>query len=193
MPISIQMNDRQARKFVQALTVLPRVRQKKLLREVGLMAQSQTRKKLLSGAFEAPSKWTIAKKGVNKAMVGVAKKVFFQMKSSREGIVETRDPRFTLSQHFEGFTTPAGAGGPGDYVFGDWVVLPPLKQRGALYPPNSDPFMWRWQTSRAPSVTPARNILPEESLLAKRSEMIAERWAQKLVKEAIGKAGAIGG
>jgi hypothetical protein len=191
MPVSIQMNDRQLRKFLQAITVLPRVRKKRLLNEVGLMAQSQTRKKIEAGNYAAPSKWTVAKKGVNKALRGVAGKVFWQRLSDNMGIVETKDPRFSLSQHFTGFTTPAGSGGPQDYVFGDWVVLPPLKQRFALNPPNSDPFTWRWKTHRTPSVVPARDILPEERVLALRSEMIAERWAKKLVNEALQKAGKI--
>ncbi len=189
MPVNLQMDDKQLRKFLQAITVLPRVRKKRLLNDVGLMAQRTTRRKIEAGAYQAPSKWTVAKKGVNKALRGVAGKVFWQRKTDNMGIVETRDPRFSLAQHARGFTTHAGQGGPEDNVFGDWVILPPLKRPGALSPPVSQPFSWRWKTHRRPSVTPARDIIPDERQLAMASERIAEKWSRSLINESLRRAG----
>ena len=190
MPVNVTLDDRQLRSFLRNLTVLPRVRKKHLLRDVGQMAQHETRMAILGGGFKGPGKWVVAKKGVNKAMEGVDRKVFFQRITDSMGIVETTDPRFSLYQHWRGFTTPAGTGGVKDNVFGDWVRLPPLKQRSALHKPNKDPFMWNWRKSRTPSVVPARpGILPSEFLLAKKAERIAEKWAKRLVRESLKRAG----
>ncbi len=189
MPVSLQMDDRQLRKFLQAITVLPRVRKKRLLNDVGLMEQRAMRRKILAGAYQRPSKWTVAKKGVDKVFRGVAEKVFWQRQRDNMGIVDTLDPRYRLSMHQRGFTKPAGIGGPADNIHGDWVILPPLKRPGALSPPVSQPFTWRWKTHRRPSVTPARDIIPEERQLAMSSERIAEKWARSLINESLRRAG----
>lgn len=191
MSINIQMNDRQLREFMRSITVLPRVRKKNLLRDVGLMAQNQMRAKIARGAFKAPSKWVVAKKNRTKALVGVARKVFAQKISDNEVHVDTKDPRFSLADHQKGWTIPAGSGGPEDRVYGDWVVLP-LKRPSALNKPVTNPFIYKWTTNKRPSVVPPRDVIPSERRLVLRSEMIAKRWAEKLIKEALGRAGKVG-
>ena len=191
MPVSLQMDDRQLRKFLQAVTVLPRVRKKRLLNDVGLMAQRSLRRKILAGNYKGPSKWTVAKKGVDKALRGVAEKIFWQRQNDNMGVVDTVDKRYKLWWHYRGISKPAGVGGPADNVHGDWVILPPLKRPGALSPPVSQPFSWRWKTHRRPSVIPARDIIPEERQLAKSSERIAEKWARSLINESLRRAGVL--
>lgn len=143
----------------------------------------------MAGGFQGPSKWIKAKKGVNKSLRGVANKVYWQPKAHNMGIVETRGVKYSLSQHVQGYTIPAGSRGVEDRVYGDWVILP-LKNPAALNPPVTNPFIFDWTKNKRPSKVPARQgLLPSLRIITSRGEMIAKRWAGKLVKEALQRAG----
>jgi hypothetical protein len=192
VPITISMSDRQARDFVKNLQTLPIKRKRELVRDVGMYARNETRRKIAAGGGVPPSKWIRARKGVQKSFSGAADKVILaQTPDGGSAVVETSDPRYTLAQHARGYTKPAGSGGASDRVFGEWVVIP-LKQPAELTRlkdkvPN--PFQFKWTKNRRPSVVPARDILPSDGDMAKNGNIIAQRWAQRIISEALAKVG----
>lgn len=188
MTILVSMDDRQLRQFLKELQILPQKRQKNLVRNIGTFGKNETRLKLARGGGVPPSKWIRARKGVNKSMTGAADKVQLFMLKDTEAVVETTDPRYSLSQHARGYTKPAGSGGFADRVFGPEVVIP-LKNPSALSPPVSNPFRYDWTFHRTPSVVPPRDILPSDAEMATAGESLAKRWVNKIVSEALAKAG----
>ena len=191
MPISFATKgQKQVDKFLRELHRVPRQRQQALTRKAGRMARDETKKKILAGNFEGPSKWVRARKGVNKSLRGVAKNVVMKVQSNNRVVIESSDPRYTLKQHAEGYTKPAGSGGKADRVDGNWVVIP-LANPSALNKPVSNPFMFDWTVNKRPSVVPARNILPEDRVLAHETEKVAERWLNEVIKEAARRAGVL--
>lgn len=188
MAIAVNMTDRQAKQFLAELQRLPLKRQKILVRRIAEHGKKVAQQKVRAGGGVAPSKWVQARKGVNKALVGVDRKIEVFMTGDAKAIVDVLDPRYSLGQHARGYTKPAGAGGVEDRVFGDWVIIP-LANPGALSPPVSNPFMYNWRKNRTPSVVPARDVLPSDADMGTQGNIIAQKWAQEIVSMALAKVG----
>jgi hypothetical protein len=189
--INITMSDRQVREFTKQLRILPIKRQKKLVNDIAQEGARETRRKLDTGGGVPPSKWIRARKGVNKAMVGASDKVTVFQTGDNRAIVDTIDPRYSLGKHARGYTKPAGSGGPEDRVFGDWVVIP-LKQPSELTRLRSrvpNPFRFKWTTHKRPSVVPARDVIASDKHMATQGNLIAQKWAQRILSEALSKVG----
>ena len=172
-----------------------RARQGKLVTNVAMMSRDATKKKIVAGAYQGPSKWIKAKKGSRKALRGMARSVYFRKVSKNAAIIDSRDPRYNLAQHHYGYTKQAGVGGRADRVFGDWVIMP-LRNSTALRGVKgggqggfSNIFMFKWTKNKRPSVVPARDIIPEESFLVNRTEGISKVWVVKVVNESLKKIG----
>ena len=170
-------------------------RQGKLTTNVARMSRDATKKKIVRGAYQGPSKWIKAKKGSRKALRGMARSVYFRKISKKEAFVDARDPRYNLAQHYYGYTKQAGVGGREDRVFGDWVIMP-LKQPSALKRVKaegkggfSNIFMYKWTKNKRPSVVPGRDIIPKESFLVSRTEGISKVWAVAVVNASLKKVG----
>lgn len=184
----VMRNEEKAQRLPGIISRQLKVRQGRLVTRVARMSRDATKKKIVAGAYQGPSKWIKAKKGSRKALRGMARSVYFRKVTKNSAIVDSRDPRYTLAQHHYGYTKQAGAGGRADRVFGSWVVLP-LVQPSALLPPVTNPFVYNWTVNKRPSVVPARDIIPEESFLVNRAEGIGKVWVVEVINESLKKVG----
>lgn len=128
------------------------------------------------GAWDRPSKWTRAKKGRRKALVGTSK--FIKHQAIKEAAVVFGDipGNWTFTQHHFGFRkAPTGK-----------RVFLSLQRPSALNP-NPGPKMSFISTRE--SVTPARKIWPTVPHAKRITLLAANPWIRKTARRALAKAG----
>lgn len=163
------------------------VTQKKvwLLAEIGqgLVRDVENRIKTADGGnWAPPSKWTRAKKGVNKSLIGAEKYIKFRVRTNKMNVYS--DAPYRLSDHHKGFQNSlfnrfekqvqSGKGGR----IGLYIVNPAplgLKKAGPFY----------FKPKRR-GVTPARKIWPTEGEQVKIGGPIMSRWLMNVVKSTPG-------
>jgi hypothetical protein len=165
------VGDKAAERMPREIMKQLRSQQGRLVTQAGRIARDRTRAKIIAGNFEEPSKWIKAKKNARKALVGVAQKVGIIRKSRSQVIIDTRDPRYSLAQHHEGYTLPAD---------GQTYTLD-LKRPTALDPPHRNPFRFKWVKA---SVVPARDILPTEEELQPEIDRAGKKFLRDVIVKA---------
>lgn len=131
------------------------------------------------GSWRQPSKWTMAKKGVTKALVGAENFVFWRVTGMKLTVFSKTPGQWTLTQHEQGFENKLAEESEkvGERVRLNIVNPAPLGLR--------KPGEFMFVPKRA-GVTPARKIWTTPSEAVKLVEPVAFRWLKKLVAETSG-------
>lgn len=153
-----------------------------LLEQLGVALREDVKQRIKSGddgTWHQPSKWTMAKKGVVKSLVGAENYVFYRVTSGKLTIFAKTPGEWTLTQHEQGFQNKLARE---DEKVGEHVrlrIVNPaplgLKKPGDFY----------FVPKRA-GVTPPRKIWTTPERALKIATPIAFRWLKKVASETRG-------
>ncbi len=131
------------------------------------------------GTWRKPSKWTMAKKGVAKSLIGAENYVFYRVTGMKLTIFDKTPGKWTLTQHEQGFENKLSR--PEEMV-GErvrLVIVDPAPL--GLSKPGSFMFV-----PKRAGITPPRKIWTTPGEAKKITDPIAFRWLSKLVSETQG-------
>ena len=131
------------------------------------------------GSWRQPSKWTMAKKGVAKALTGAENFVFWRVSGMKLTIFGKTPGNWTLTQHDKGFENKLAEE---DEKVGERVRLRIINPAPLGLPKPGD-FMF---VPKRAGITPPRKIWTTPGEAAKIVYPVAFRWLSKLVSESQG-------
>lgn len=180
--ITITVNAEEVAGTLNALSLKIREQLPALLSQLGTRLSDDVKERIKSadhGAWRQPSKWTMAKKGVTKALVGAENFVFWRVAGMKLTIFGNTPADWTLTQHERGFENKLSRP---DEMVGDRVRLHIIDPAPLGLPKPGD-FMF---VPKRAGVTPPRKIWSTPAEAAKIATPIAFRWLTKLVSETNG-------